>query len=429
MNTYVMYTAPSRESSPFATVSLSRIKRKYLLATGSALLTVLTVGDAANGDSWICVDEFIHHPAIAILFILIPAVGAILSILLAVLPRVVQVNLLIFVCLWLLIEGIFQVINTQQAPLENENREALNGGKYFMSDAALGYRPVPNSIERHTESHDHHMEFDVTYHFDSFGRRSTPPGPQAQPVDFLLFFGDSNTLGTGLKEDETLPYYAGQLAPGYQPYNYGFSGWGPGQMLELLKSGEIPAQLRQREGFAIFFFIKDHLARVAGSSLVAASWGSDFPYYALDRENHLVRKGDFAHGRRFLTLFYYLVSRSPIAQHFGLTLPGRYSDYDYRLTAEILAESQRLLRHQLKLRGFYVVISPAFDKTQLDTYRTFEAYLQRAGVKYTDYTELYDTAEVKYRLSNWNYHNSALANRLIAEQLLKDLGITGAGNP
>jgi hypothetical protein len=48
----------------------------------------------------------------------------------------------------------------------------------------------------------------------------------------------------------------------------------------------------------------------------------------------------------------------------------------------------------------------------------------RERVTYLDYTELFDTRDVRYRLSESDYHNSALANRIIATRLVADLAGT-----
>ena len=410
-------------------MSSSVVKRSQLLASGFALAAVVAIGTALNGISWISVDELIDHPLASALFMEIPAAGALLSLLLVALRRTLQINVLVLLGLWLAAEFAFGAINWYQAPTETDDRDAVNADVYIVPDRALGYRPVPNAVARHTASHNGHQEFSVTYRFDSFGRRETPVDPGTHRSGFLLFFGDSNTFGEGLEERQTLPYCAGALAPDYRPYNYGFSGWGPAQMLELVKNGDLSSGIDQQGGFAIFFFIKDHLARVTGSSLVSPHWGRDFPYYTLDPDGRLVHQGNFAHDRQFTTLFYYFVASSQIAQYFDFVFPRGYSDGDYRLTAEIMAESQRYLERQFKLRGFYVVISPTFDKAQLQISRKFMSDLQKAGVKYLDYTQLYDTSDVKYRISEWNYHNSALANQMIAHHLVTDLGIgAAAGN-
>jgi hypothetical protein len=200
-------------------------------------------------------------------------------------------------------------------------------------------------------------------------------------------------------------------------------------MLDLLQTRDLKAQIGQDEGYAVFFFIADHIARVVGSSHVSAGWGRDFSLYTIGADGELTRQGSFATARPFRTLFYDLVNSSNVARYFHVVLPQRYSDQDYHLTAQIMKESQDILEKEFKLQGFYVVISPAFDERQVRIYRRFMVALQRVGVKYLDFTHLYDTRDVKYRVGDEDYHNSGLADRLIAAEIVKDLGIAGEPQP
>src|SRR5262245_16059324 len=73
--------------------------------------------------------------------------------------------------------------------------------------------------------------YEVEYAVDSFGRRITPVADTTSAKRAVLFFGDSFTYGEGVRGDETLPYYLGRVAPQYRPFNYGFSGYGPFDVL------------------------------------------------------------------------------------------------------------------------------------------------------------------------------------------------------
>jgi len=105
-----------------------------------------------------------------------------------------------------------------------------------------------------------------------------------------------------------------------------------------------------------------HVGRVVGSSLVSTRWGRHFPYYTLDDRGGLVAHGDFAHGRPLTTLAYFFWSRSNLAERFAVSLPLRHTDDDYRLTATLLAESGRQAARQLHLRGFFVLLGPLANR-------------------------------------------------------------------
>jgi hypothetical protein len=291
----------------------------------------------------------------------------------------------------------------------------------FVHDPVLGFRLGSGAIARQIGFYGRQQEFNVTYVIDQLGRRETPVASKDERHEFLLFFGDSNTFGEGVPQHATLPYWAGKFAQDYEPYNYGVPGWGPAQMLDLLKTRDLRREVRQTEGYAFFFFIQHHIARVIGSSDVSAEWGRHFPHYVLDAEGHLVREDNFATGRPFTTLFYDLIDSSNIAQYFDITLPRQYSAEDYRLTAKIMRESQDILEKEFELRDFYVVISPSFNSGQMAIYRRFMEALRKVGVKYLDYTALYDINENRYRVGQYDGHNSGLGDRLIAEAIVRDL--------
>jgi hypothetical protein len=154
---------------------------------------------------------------------------------------------------------------------------------------------------------------------------------------------------------------------------------------------------------------------------VSTSWGRHFPYYTEGPRGELHTRGNFVHGRPFVTLGYFLWTRTGFAQYLGLDLPPSYSAAHYRLTAKVLKESHRLLAQQLNLRGFVVILSQVYDDTQRRIMEGMREALAREGILYLDYTRLYDGRDLRYRLAKHDYHNSSTANQLIAARLAADL--------
>jgi hypothetical protein len=402
------------------------MRRSLLVLIAGTLALTAAIALVVVGVSFLNIDHLKAHPlSFILLFIGAPA-AILLSLVLATVSRLVQINIIIFITLWLCAEIIFGLLD-RRIPQIHGDPVGINQ-EYYIRDPVIGYRPAPGSIARHTEFLGDRQVYSVTYTIDRFGRRDTPVERPSSRPGFLLFFGDSNTFGEGMRQTETLPYWAGRLAPGYWPYNYAFSGWGPAQMLDLLRTRDLNAQVYQAEGYAVFFFIEEHIARVIGSSQVSGGWGYDFSHYTMNANGDLIREGSFATGRPFTTLFYEFVDSSNIARYFNWVLPRNYSEKDYRLTATVIKESENLLRSRFRLQGFYVVIAPAFDERQVQIYLRFMAALRKVGIRYLDLTHLYDTKDVCYRVAEADYHNSALANRLIAAKIVRDLGI-GTSDP
>jgi hypothetical protein len=226
-----------------------------------------------------------------------------------------------------------------------------------------------------------------------------------------------------LAQAETLPYYAGELSSGYRPYNYAVPGYGPAQFLVLAGQDRLRKEVAEQDGYAVFFLIPGHVGRVVGSSLVSTRWGRYFPYYTLDGRGGLMADGNFAHGRPLTTLAYFFWSKSNLADRFAVGLPLRYTDDDYRLTAKLLAETGRQVARQLHLRGFFVLLGPPSNDAELRLDQSLRDALVLEKVDVLDYTRVFDGSQASYRVSDYDYHHSALANRVMAGQLVTDLGI------
>jgi hypothetical protein len=182
-------------------------------------------------------------------------------------------------------------------------------------------------------------------------------------------------------------------------------------------------EVAEADGYAVFFLIPAHVARAIGSSTVSTGWGRHFPYYRFGRDGGLLGDADFVHGRPLTTLAYYAWTRSHIASALEIDLPPRYSDHDYRLTARILAEAERHLARRIRLRGFVVMLGQAYTDPQLAVLDRLRDALRREGVRVLDYSRLLDVRDLSYRISEFDGHNSAKANRALAARLVRDLGI------
>jgi hypothetical protein len=396
----------------------SIVKRSALLSVAVAQDLLLTVGVTTFGISGISLDSLRAHPALFGLLVIGPFLVGCLTLILAAMPRLIQLNLVVFVSLWLLLELIFGIVNLI-GPNLDDSYQAISKEDLYASDPEIGFKPSPNSIERHTETYDKQQIFSVIYRTDAMGRRITPVEPGGRRSKVALFFGCSMMFGWGLGDRQTLPYYVGKLAGDYQPYNYSLIGWGPAQMLDLVRTRDLTREIPQKEGIAVFLFIDDHIARVIGASHVAGRWESDLSRYVSGRNGNLVREGSFATGAPLKTLFYWLFDQSNVAHYFEITLPRHYSDKDYRLVAEIFARSGKILEEEFKLQGFYVILS-VYSK---ESREKLIAELQRLGVKYLDFSTLYDEEDIRYRVWRSDWHTSARANRVMAAELVKELGI------
>ena len=397
----------------------ARLRFPLGLAIVSSAVVLATL--AVKGVAWINLDNALGEPLAFYMLVVCPALLAVGGFTIALIPRTVSINLAVLVGLLALVEtGAWAL---KPAPPVDSEPTAIGAPTFYVPDPTLGYAIAPSVTARHWRKEGQQLVHDVIYQIDDRGRRLTPTSNDTPFTSFLLFFGDSNTFGQGLRQTETLPYYAGELSSGYRPYNYAVPGYGPAQLLGLVNQERLNKEVAERDGYAVFFLIPAHVGRVVGSSQVSTGWGRHFGHYTLDDRGSFVAHGDFVHRRPFTTLAYFFWSKSNLAERFGVALPWRYTADDYRLTAKLLAESGHQVARQLHLRGFYVLLGPPSNDAELGVNRLLHEALVREQVKVLYYTGLFDRREARYRLSELDRHHSALANRVMAGQLVSDLGI------
>jgi len=236
-------------------------------------------------------------------------------------------------------------------------REGVMRG--YQRDVLLGHKPLPNVRIFSKMTVKGRPIFEFTCSTDAQSRRVTP-GQRLVDIDkFILFFGCSFTFGEGVQDNETLPYFVGQLASRYRPYNYGVNGYGPQQMVAKLQQEEIRREIKQPGGVSIYTFIDDHMSRMIGSQrVIAMNWGRYMPYYGLDSNGNLERRGNFLSGRPGLTLLFRLLGKSEVARYFRIGERHTIGDDDFSLIAKIFAESRNAFSRIFNSEKFFVLIYP-----------------------------------------------------------------------
>ena len=290
-------------------------------------------------------------------------------------------------------------------------------------DGLLGYKNRPNVQVRATKKKDGQLLFDVRYSTDEHGRRSTPVQGGKRTRRFMLFFGCSFTFGEGVGDDETLPSRVSKLAPDYMVYNYGVGGYGPQYMPMKLASSELPNELLGGgDGIFVYTFIDHHIPRVIGWMSIM-EYGSSLPYYQLDEKGQLARRGSFMSGRPVVTDLYLAMWKSQLVRYVTslLRLP-RIRDQDVMLTAKLIEESRNIFRERFQSERFYVLFYPHDANF---TAGRLIPYLQKAGIKYLDYSNLTDPDMIDKIPQD--PHPSARSYRAVAAKLARDLGVSKEG--
>jgi hypothetical protein len=293
--------------------------------------------------------------------------------------------------------------------------------EFAAMDEALGYKLLPNRATHYRFVLDGEEIYDVVYRTDRHGRRITP-STGADRRRYILCFGGSFTWGQGVNDDETLPAQLEKAAPEYDAYNFGYRGYGPQQMLELLRGKDLRSQVPQRGGIAIYTAIDDHVRRAIGGMRTCAMVRRHFPYYRLNEQGGLSRNGSFATGRPGAQLFYDFLSESEILKYYHVDLPLTIREEHLRLVAAIIAHSRDAYREQFGNDRFYTILYPG-SKTLL----ALKPLLDEYGIAYLDYTQLYDVSSPEYRIRG-DGHPTPAAYLRLAAAISKDLSLSAAAD-
>jgi hypothetical protein len=288
-------------------------------------------------------------------------------------------------------------------------------------DDRLGYKPTPNVTVVYRLNKDGKPFRTTTFSFDGYSRRVTPVEPLATRTRHALFFGDSFTFGELVESHETLPYYVGTLAREYTPYNYGFRGYGPQQMLEQLRTGEIRDQVKEPNGIAVYTAIDQHIGRAIGSMSVSLGLGSSLPYYVIEGDGTLTRRGSFATGRPWIQLTYRLLGPSRLLSRFGVDFPVRTTSQHLELLVRIIEEARSQYVAKFPGDRFYVLIYPG-SKVLVKILPMLEA----KHIAFLDYSRLFDKTQSEYWIQG-DGHPTALGHQVVANRLFRDLQLSGEG--
>ena len=283
----------------------------------------------------------------------------------------------------------------------------------YLPDSVLGYAPFKDTVIKSIKIFGADTIYDSYYILTSQGLRESSCTKIHCGSYHALFFGCSFVYGEGLNAENTIPYIFNCRNKEIATYNFGYSGYGPQQMLARLQKGVDTVDIPPK-GLAIYTLLPEHVHRAIGSMHVHNQWGAHMPYYVVENDS-LVRKGDFTSGRPFTSAWYRLLGImgiSPLLPDPKITLK------DIDLTSRIITESKKLYLKQFPGSRFYVMMYPVSGmKMEGDQLVTS---IKNRGVEVLDYRSLFEMDSL--HTIKGDGHPNGLANKIIAEQLMKDLG-------
>ncbi len=168
---------------------------------------------------------------------------------------------------FLILESIFLII-------ENVNKTSIHhiyeySSDFRKNDLRLGYAIKENSevnasLYIKKDNKIIYCYKDKIYTSDSKGRRISIKD-EYNASKHAIFFGGSFLFGNGLSNDQTLPScFQFTSNHKFKAYNYGQSGHCASHMLIKLKNPVLFDDIKEKNGCAIYIFIKGHLKRSSG---------------------------------------------------------------------------------------------------------------------------------------------------------------------
>jgi hypothetical protein len=212
----------------------------------------------------------------------------------------------------------------------------------------------------------------------------------------------------------SMPYIVGTLQSS-KVHNFGFSGYGPHQMLAAINNGMIHCKPK----LVIYQANLGHVGRSAGYS----SWDKHGPKYVL-QNGRLIYKGHFDDGEsvikkkivadlkksNFLRIYIFKQDRHKI------------TDYDIQLFLEIVNASRRKLVEKFPEVEFHVILwdKKPDDKTYLKIKNGFESLSIKYHLVSDMLPDYFENIE-KYQISTYDRHPNPLAHQLIAEYVVNNI--------
>lgn len=309
----------------------------------------------------------------------------------------------------------------REAPLESNFFDLVE------AEPVMGFVPRASAAFDETLTRGGTEIYRVRYSIDEYHRRITPvEQPQARSCA-ALFFGCSFTFGMGVNDNETLAAQFGRATDCFLPINYGFSGYGPQSLWAKVQDPDLPQELPNKRGVAIYTFIFDHLNRLAGAPGVVATWGARLPW--LEEENGLiVQRGLFSGRRPVFNWLLGMVWDLHLYRFVKTHLPQRETDSNevarqFDFAARVFIDAANKLHERLPEMRVCFVVFPGEEAG-----RELITRLAGSPILCLDYSELpgldgYTESELHIADGGPGYsgHPSPLLYRIVAERLAHDI--------
>ncbi len=252
---------------------------------------------------------------------------------------------------------------------------------------------------------------DYTVKTDDYGRRIVPDVNNTSFSDYAIFFGCSYTMGEGVQDDETFPYYFQQLSKKYKSYIYAHPGYGPQQMLAYSESFKINEQINEKKGLIFYTWPTGHLDRLLGTPRVI-TWAKKWPYYEKNESGKIIRKGFFEFDRKVKTKIYLEKAALGITNYF-------FNQNDYLFMCDIIQKSKENLLKQLPNSRFITVAHSFWRDSEI--FEEVSKCLKERDIPVIDSSDVFNKYKEDQIKIKGDGHPTAFANKVLAQKVLESL--------
>lgn len=259
---------------------------------------------------------------------------------------------------------------------------------------------------------------------DSEGRRITSNFKTNKKFQkHFVIMGCSFVFGSGLKDQDTLPWQIQKKMPQYKSYNLSFPGYGPNSILARALNFNFFSKINPSEGIAVYIYINDHVNRSLGiadrNSII--NWRANLAYLEETSPFKFEFKGSMKSNMPLRYKISSWLTNSYTASLFLLNFPIIFESDVARFVRQIKAIKTEYLKNTNENNKFYFVFYPASPDNDPHQALIIK-YLNKYEIDYLNYS---GTTTLKVITNKPillpDSHPNGHANDLFSELLKNDI--------
>ena len=180
----------------------------------------------------------------------------------------------------------------------NNDQATLFASEHLCYDKALGFKPRSNHQFTHFDISKIAADTAVVYSIVNHGARNTGTIESLKP-HHVAMLGASYTFGQGLDDSSTFPYILQDCSSQYSVSNFGFMGYSPQQIHQLVQHRDWQKVFPSDSGVVFYNYINHHVDRLRGDPFSWA-WLHHAPEFVLDENLSIQHNGSVYSNRPLL---------------------------------------------------------------------------------------------------------------------------------